>query len=377
MTHPLLAAAALALAVALSTCSGQPPTTTTTTTTTTASASTSGAAGPSTGATSGAPSTATASTTTPVPSSPSAQPTYVDAIVLAEPAASAPAWRLAFELPYGDAPGRLGTSLGGDGAGIRWGPSYGVQVGDGTWWFLDNAHRRLAHYSAAGAYLDEVTLPASVLQQGEYVQWAHPVALDDGTVVLTSTSVDAPGLLLLRPDRSLRKVTQSREAAAAYSDGKALFGFDPEGAPVRIDPGSGAVTPAAAFVTRDGRPFVLTVGAGSLTIEYGGGTRTLPVRAAAYPGQTVHPSLQAASGCDGALWVLVLGIVEPASGDARDVAGLVRIDASRRVEAPLAVPKTSSASDPADGSHVGVRAGDAAPWLMFVDVDALRVYRPA
>ena len=362
---------ALALVLALSGCTAAPATTGSGSTPPASAAG--GSAAPSA---SGSATAAAATAETPA-TTPSALPSVADGLVLAEPVAAAPAWRPAFALPYGDAPGRLGTSLGGDGEGVRWGPGYGVEVPDGSWWILDSGHRRLAHYADGGAYLGQVVLPASFLHQGVYVQWAHPVALNDGTVVLVSTTVDAPALLLLAPAGTLSRVTLSRDVMFSYTDGSALYGFDSDQRGVRVDPHTGLVTAVDAFPDRSGRPFTLRVAAGELGVTRAGASRTLPVTAAAYAGRTVHPAIEVAAAADGTLLVLVSGIVELAAGDARDVAGLVTIDAQGRVRAPVAVPVLTSPSDPADGARLGVRPGGSSPWLMVVDADALRVYRPA
>ena len=61
-------------------------------------------------------------------------------------------------IPYGDGEEELGTALGGDMGGLDLGPEYGAQAPDGSWWILDAAKRRLAHYSETGEYLGAVAM---------------------------------------------------------------------------------------------------------------------------------------------------------------------------------------------------------------------------
>ena len=132
----------------------------------------------------------------------------------------------------------MGTSPAGE--GLILGPSYGVQVPNRTWWYADAAKLRLAHYGDTGAYLGQVKLPGKYLHLG-YFQWQNPVALKDGSVVLTSTTIDSPALLLLSPKKKLSKVKLARFVNVVISDGTYLYGFDENGKKVRVTKRSGAV----------------------------------------------------------------------------------------------------------------------------------------
>lgn len=125
----LLAAIALTLA-ACSGGSGAPTTTDAPSTTLPAS-------------TSSQPSTTTTlpdeTTTTIDPGQPLVLPTALDRMP--------DTWEERFFIPYGETPDTLGTYLGGDGEGIQIGPDFGAQAPDGSWWFLDTAKLRLAHFS--------------------------------------------------------------------------------------------------------------------------------------------------------------------------------------------------------------------------------------
>lgn len=170
-------------------------------------------------------------------------------------------------------------------------------------------------------------------------------------------------------------VALPRTVGAQYSDGAWLYGFDEDGRGVRVDPRTGETTATATFTTQAGGRFTIAVAPGSLNLGMGGRTRSLPVLSADHPGVVVRPGVQVASGADGSLTVLVVGIVELAVDDMATVAGIVTVDAGGNVTAPEGVPDPFPASDPGDGSRVGVRPGDVRPWLMFIDPDAVRVYR--
>ncbi len=94
-----------------------------------------------------------------------------------------PGWSEMF-FPYGQSEDLLGTSPGGDGGSVDWGPDYGTQAVDGSWWFLDAGKLRFAHFDGNGAYLDQVLVPEDVLIDGLYFQWQMPQALDDNSVVV-------------------------------------------------------------------------------------------------------------------------------------------------------------------------------------------------
>ena len=107
-------------------------------------------------------------------------------------------WRELFSIPYGPATTQLGTSPGGEGGSLDLGPEFGAQASDETWWIVDSAKKRLAHFAADGAYLDAVPFGAEHLIRGELVPWRLPHVLDDGSVVTTQLGPDDTRLLVLR-----------------------------------------------------------------------------------------------------------------------------------------------------------------------------------
>ena len=137
---------------------------TTTTTTSTAAESTTTAAAPT--------STSQVTTTTTLP-----QGTYVLPVATEKMPES---WTEVFLIPYGETPQTLGTSLSGDGDGLLLGPDYGAQAPDGSWWFLDVAKQRMAHFGDDGAFGNAVLQLLIVCRErephtlGEVIAGAHP-----------------------------------------------------------------------------------------------------------------------------------------------------------------------------------------------------------
>lgn len=294
---------------------------------------------------------------------------------LRTPGALSSKWTRIAKIGYGTASALLGTSVGGDGGGIAWGPSYGTQVPDKTWWYADAAKRRLAHYSDSGKYLGRVPIPARYLAQGIYFQWQNPQALADGTVVLTSTSVDSPALLLLSPTKKLRRVPLDRFVGVVISDGHRLYGFDEANQKVKLAPKTGTITPVTRFAGQTGDTFNLSVSPGYLKVTRPGVNVRINLTAAGFPGLSVNPSVEAAMAANGKLWILVTGIVEIDPDRVELVIGLFNVTRTGVVSAVSRVRNPTSESDPGDGQHLGIRHGGTHPWLMFIDTDAVRVYR--
>lgn len=295
-------------------------------------------------------------------------------ILLQAPGDLVPGWAALFSIPYGVTEDRLGTSLGGDGEGIAWGPSYGTQLSDGTWWFLDTAKLRLAHFDEKGGYLGTAPLPKDHLAQGEFFQWQSPQALADGSLVLQSTTPDRPGLLRLDPDGAFSQVDMDAFVGLQTTDGATLFGFDEQGSPVAVDPSDGTISPVDHFTGQVGLAYSVEAEPGSILVGVGTLRTAIPIESAEHPEALVHPAIEAATGSDGVLTVLVSGIVEVEPGAAVDTQALLRIDATGRGTVEPLLPLTS-ASDPGDGARLGIRLGDDRPWLMVVGEDALQVYR--
>jgi hypothetical protein len=78
---------------------------------------------------------------------------------------------------------------------------------------------------------------------------------------------------------------------------------------------------------------------------------------------------------NGKLWILATGIVELSPTDAYDVIGLFSVSSSGAVSAVEPVRTPYSEYDPGSGHHLGIRQGSSRPTLMFIDTDAVRVFR--
>ena len=280
-------------------------------------------------------------------------------------------WMLSFAIPYGDEIEALGSAPGGD--GLTLGPDYGAQAPDGTWWFLDAAKKRLAHYDDEGAYLDQVVLGEDLLVDGVYFQYQLPRVLADETVVASRFEVDATELLTLR-DGLLGIVGVPAVVAIATDDGVSLYGFDSEGAgQVAIDPKTGAVTPTQWFSTQSGSRYRVAVDTGEITVELPdqGVVHVVPVTSSLGPGD-VHVSVELATGSDGTIHLFALGISE--SDEQVQLAGYTSIspDGTLHRMEPGIDPFTPA--DPGSPSHLGVAYGRAAPWLMVVSEVGVLVY---
>lgn len=305
---------------------------------------------------------------------PLAVPQVKKTISLKHPTSLSSAWTRRARIDYGTATAQLGTSPGGD--GVTWGPDYGVQVPDKSWWYADAAKLRLAHYSEAGAYRGQVTLPKKYLTSGIYFQWNNPIALANGSVVLSSTS-SSPGLLVLSKSQKLKRVSLTRYVHATVTDGVFLYGFDENNHKVRVNPKTGAIKGVSSFTGQGGRSFTISIATGRIVVKRPGVNLRLKVVDPAHPTVAVHPAVEAVMGADGNLWILATGIVETSPGNAHDVSGLFSVSVAGVVSPVYKLRTLTSDSDPGDGQHLGMRLGDSKPTLMFIDNDAVRVYQKA
>lgn len=280
-------------------------------------------------------------------------------------------WVLSFAIPYGDEIEALGSAPGGD--GLTLGPDYGAQAPDGTWWFLDAAKKRLAHYDVQGEYLEEVVLGEDLLVDGIYFQYQLPRVLADGTVMASRFDVDTTELLALG-EGGLGIVEVPAVVAIATDDGVTLYGFDANGAgQVAVDPTTGTVTPTEWFSTQIGSRYRVAVATGEITVELPDldVVHVVPVTSSLGLGD-VHVSVELASGSDGTIHIYALGISE--SDEQNQLAGYTFIppDGTLQAMEPSIDPFTPA--DPGSPSHLGVASGRAEPWLMIVTEVGVLVY---
>ena len=282
-------------------------------------------------------------------------------------------WRKPVVLPYGRSERRLGTSLGGDGTGVRWGPGYGAVAPDGTWWILDSAKFRFAHYGASGRYLGAVGIPATYLVGGRYVQWQYPVALDDGTIV-TYRMTGTGGALLLLHHRGLREVALNRQVVIKADDGRRLYGLGPAGELLAVDVTIGKTTVVPAFRSRAGARYRLARVGATLRLSL----PDLDVRhrwplIAAETGSPAAGAISLVSTADGHLDIFIDGAADNDETTGRSGFGIVDRDGNLRATEPTRDPW--SPSDDGTGSRLVARPGSDEVWFVAIDDDALRLYQ--
>lgn len=356
------AALCLAIVVVLGACaSGAEETTTTaliTTTTTGAATSTSGAP---------------ESTTTTGPAATTTLPAEATVEVLLSPFSEmGPGWSEQV-FPYGESEDTLGTAPGGE--GLMLGPEYGTQTPDGTWWFLDAANLRIAHFDGEGTYLDQVVLPEDVLVDGQYFQFQMPQGMDDGSVLASGfRSEDAMALLRIA-DGTASQTLFGGAIPIETTDGELLYGFSLEDqAPRALDPGELVPEVVDFFGARDGSRWMARVIEDQVLVALPdvGVVRTLQMRFSEDPTVPVRAGIEVETGTDGTLFILFYGA--PESNESLGVGGFVSIGSDGQVSEAGPIVDPFSLSDPGSPAHLGVTPGTSTPWIMVVGEDGVHVH---
>lgn len=290
-----------------------------------------------------------------------------------------PEWSEILFIPYGDAEEELGTSPGGDMGSLSLGPEYGAQAPDGTWWILDAAKRRLAHYSETGEYLGALVLKPEHLAQGQYFQFQLPHILDDGTLVAQRQGGEATTLLLLR-DGETTLVSVPTDFGLRFDDGTSLYGFSGEGQKMtRVDPYIGDPEEVDWFQTPAGNRFRLEIRGDQLTVELRDAPNALNLSwRLAYaddPSVPAYGMVEVAANADGTLFIYIVGGTD--SGVGGQLAGFFSISAEGTSSPIEATRDPFTPSDPGSPAHLGVGSHSGAPWIMVIDTDGVRVYERA
>lgn len=274
--------------------------------------------------------------------------------------------------PYGEGEEFLRTSPGGE--GLLWGPEYGTQTPDGTWWFLDAANLRVAHFSGDGTYLDQVVLPEDLLVDGQYFQYQMPQALYDGSVVAAGFRDESTMALLRIVAGEASGATFEGEVPWVTTDGVSLFGLGFDGAAYRLDPNEPVTEPVDWLLGRDGSRYLASVDGDEVRIELpdAGVTRTLQMRFSEDPEVSVMGGIEVEATPDGWLHVLFYGA--PASDETLGVGGLLTIGADGTLGEVEPIIEPSSTSDPGSPARLGVGPEHSDPWLMVVGVDGVHVF---
>ena len=340
-----------------------PPTTTGLTTTTTGVDTTS--ADPTT--------TAPGSTTT-VPPTTSVSADQTVTVLLSPFSEMGPEWTEQI-FPYGEGEEFLGTSPGGD--GLMLGPEYGTQTPDGSWWFLDAASLRIAHFASDGSYLDQVVMPDDLLVDGLYFQYQMPQGLDDGSITAGGFPSEDTMSLMRIADGQATGATFEGSVPLVTTDGALLYGLGNDGAPHALDPSQPVLDPVDWLRARDGSPFMVTVNGDEIVLELpdAGLTRRLQMRFSEDPEVVAHGAIEVETGADGTIFLVVYGI--PESDETLGIGGFVSVSPDGHVGQMEPMVDPFSPSDPGSPSHLGVTPGTSTPWIMVVWEDGVHVFTKA
>jgi hypothetical protein len=340
-------------------------------------------ADPTTTALTSTPSTAPADTTTTVvdnttttgvtsTTTPAAEQTVT--VVLYPFSEMGPGWTEEVFL-YGEGEESLGTSPGGE--GLMFGPDYGTQNADGTWWFLDAAKQRIAHFAPGGNYLDQVGMPEELLVDGIYFQYQLPQALDDGSLVASGWRDGATTSLLRIKDGTATGDTFDGEVAWVTTDGTYLYGHTvEENALQRLDPNDPVAEPIDWFIARDGSRYRVTVNEDEILVELPDAavplTRTLLMRYSEDPDVIARGAVEVETGADGTLFMLLYGV--PISREPLDIGGLLTISPDGEVSEAIEIANLFSSADTGSPARLGVTPGSSDPWIMVVGEDGIHVF---
>jgi hypothetical protein len=301
-------------------------------------------------------------------------PAPADAVpaTLVVPAASSslPAtWHQVFAVGYGKRKALLGTSRGGDAGTLRIGPEYGAPGPDGSWWFLDAAKRRLAHYSGTGGYLGQVRIPRRLLVGGQYFQWQLPHVLANGWLVAQRLTPSGTFLLRLRNGRlDELRVAGHKLASLTYDDGKRIYGYVGRRRLVSVNPRTGRMKEVSAYRTPSGARFTLKVDFDRGELRTG--TTVLQTRTAS--GAVAHTGVQARAGADDVLHLYLLGYGD--DDESVQLAGAVSVTPSGAVSPVEALPNPFSPADPGSPAQLVMAPGSSTPLLVYVLADGVHVY---
>jgi hypothetical protein len=286
-----------------------------------------------------------------------------------------PEWTELF-LEYGEDEQHLGTSIGGEG-NVMWGPEYGTQLADGTWWFFDAASLRLAQFAGNGSYMGQVPMPEDLLTSGIYFQYQMPIALDNGWVIGFGFRGENDTSILRLIDGGLSQVGVEGVIAWVTTDGAYLYGLSFEdNAPHRLDPDTGIVEPIEWLVARDGSRYRVTIDQGvhEVLVEMpdSGITRTLQLRYSEDPTVGAFSSIEVETGADGTLFIYFTGA--PETDESFGIGGFLSIAPGGAVSAVEPISDPFSLSDPGSGGRLGVRPGTSTPWIMNIGEDGVHIY---
>ena len=286
-------------------------------------------------------------------------------------------WVERFVIGYGNGKALLGTSPGGDSGTLDIGPEYGAQGPDGSWWFLDAAKARIAHFDADGHFIDQVKV-TKLLVSGRYFQWQLPHVLADGTLVASRN--DRGGTILLRVHDGTADEIRVQSPipglffAPLYDDGQLLYGYLRRGKLAVVDPATGSVRLTDVWRTPSGTPFSLKVGRRlKFALPDSGVSEAWPMTSAS--GARAQVGAEVRAGADGVVHVLLYGAAE--DHPTKALAGATRIDPTGLVAQVEPVADPFSEADPGSPAHLVMAPGSSTPMLVYVLTDGVHVYERA
>ena len=317
------------------------------------------------------PTEETSTSTTPTSTPTDGRDMDVDVLVVPPATDAMPAaWQERFVIGYGPGKKLMGTSPGGDSGTLDIGPEFGAPAPDGTWWFLDPAKRRIAHYDASGGFLDHVKIPQRLLVGGRYFQWSLPHVLADGTLVATRLDPDRAWLLRLRDGR-LDEIPVDGFFAPTYDDGVLLYGSVGPRTHAVVDPVDGSLQTTTSFRTPAGTPFAIDV-RNKLRIGLPSSDTTvaLPIRSSS--GARAHVGIEVRAGSDDTLDLFLYGAGE--DDESLQLVGATEVSPAGAVAEVEALPNPFSEADSGSPAHLVIAPGSATPMLVYVLADGVHVY---
>lgn len=278
--------------------------------------------------------------------------------------------------PYGEGEEFLGTSPGGDDGSIEWGPEYGTQTPDGTWWFLDAANLRIAHFAGNGTYIDQVVMPEDLLVDGQYFQYQMPQAFDDGSIAAGGFRSENTTALLRVVDGEASGATFDGAVPWVTTDGQLLYGLAEDGAPRRLDPANPVIEPVDWLIARDGSRYRISVNEDEVVVELPDAatplTRILQMRYSEDPEVAARAGIEVETGADGTIFIIMYGV--PESDETLEIGSYLSIAPDGMVSEAQPITSPFSMADPGSPSHLGVTPGTSTPWIMVVDEDGVHIF---
>jgi hypothetical protein len=295
----------------------------------------------------------------------------VDELVVPPAAPALPtAWQERFVIGYGPGTALLGTAPGGESGSLDIGPEYGAPAPDGSWWFLDAAKARIAHYDSGGHFLDQVRVSKKLLVGGRYFQWQVPHVLADGTLVAARQDPGRTWLLRIRDGR-IDEIPVDGSFAPTYDDGVRLYGFSGRGKPVVVDPIDGSLQHTSVYRTPSGMPFSVAVGQRlRLDLPEAGTSRSL--RIVTSSGAPARVGVQVRAGADDSLHLFLAGTGE--DDESVQLVGATLVSPSGEVAEVEALSNPFSEADPGSPAELAMAYGSSTPMLVYVLVDGVHVY---